>query len=251
MKLKQLVKGIPSLEIKGSKDVEILGLCNNSQFAAPGYLFFAKKGSKLSGNQFIRDAALAGSVAIATDLFDPFLKQVVQIVHPDVTALESLLTERFYDYPSHQLLSIGITGTNGKTTCSYLIKHFLDRVGIATGLIGTIEWIIKDKILPSNLTTPDAITSQKLLHEMKITGCQGVVMEVSSHALVQKELLVSILISLFLRTLHKIISIIMRQWKSMQKLRLFSFLLWEVMEMWGSPIRNLRLSIVTVLGLQR
>ncbi|MBX9923931.1 MAG: UDP-N-acetylmuramoyl-L-alanyl-D-glutamate--2,6-diaminopimelate ligase [Rhabdochlamydiaceae bacterium] len=186
MKLKQLVKGIPSLEIKGSKDVEILGLCNNSQFAAPGYLFFAKKGSKLSGNQFIRDAALAGSVAIATDLFDPFLKQVVQIVHPDVTALESLLTERFYDYPSHQLLSIGITGTNGKTTCSYLIKHFLDRVGIATGLIGTIEWIIKDKILPSNLTTPDAITSQKLLHEMKITGCQGVVMEVSSHALVQK-----------------------------------------------------------------
>jgi UDP-N-acetylmuramoyl-L-alanyl-D-glutamate--2,6-diaminopimelate ligase len=186
MKLKQLLKGIPSVEIKGSKDVEILGLCNNSQFAAPGYLFFAKKGSKLSGNQFIRDAELAGAVAIATDLFDPFLKNVVQVVHPDITTLETLLTERFYDYPSRQLLSIGITGTNGKTTCSYLIKHFLDRVGIPTGLIGTIEWIIKDKILPSTLTTPDAITSQKLLHEMVVTGCKSVVMEVSSHALVQR-----------------------------------------------------------------
>lgn len=186
MKLKQLLKGIPSVEIKGSKDIEISGLCNNSQFAAPGYMFFAKKGSKLSGNHFIREATLAGASVVVTDLFDPFLKHVVQVIHPDVTVLESLLTERFYDYPSHQLLSIGITGTNGKTTCSYLIKHFLDRVGVPAGLIGTIEWIIKDKILPSTLTTPDAITSQKLLHEMTVMGCQSVVMEVSSHALVQK-----------------------------------------------------------------
>jgi UDP-N-acetylmuramoyl-L-alanyl-D-glutamate--2,6-diaminopimelate ligase len=186
MKLKQLLKAIPSVEIKGSKEIEILGLCNNSQFAAPGDLFFAKKGSKLSGNQFIQDAVSAGSVAVATDLFDPFLTRVVQIIHPDIAALEALITERFYGYPSHQLLCIGITGTNGKTTCSYLIKHFLDASGKDAGLIGTIEWVIKDKILPSTLTTPDAITNQKLLHEMTISGCHSVVMEVSSHSLVQK-----------------------------------------------------------------
>lgn len=185
VKLKQLIKGIPSIEIKGSKDVDILGLCNNSKLAAPGFLFFAKKGLTSSGNNFIAEAALSGCVAVATDLFDPFLKNVVQIIHPDVAALESILSERFYSYPSRKLMMVGITGTNGKTTCSYLIKHLFDSMDLPAGLIGTIEWIVKDNVFPSNVTTPDIITNQKLLHEMSVVGCQSAVMEVSSHALSQ------------------------------------------------------------------
>lgn len=186
VKLKQLVKGIPSLEIKGSKDVEISGLSSNSKLVAPGFLFFAKKGHKFHGNSFIPEARLAGAAAVATDLFDPFLKDVVQIIYPDIVALESLLAERFYSYPSKDLLCVGITGTNGKTTSSYLVKYLFDGKGVSTGLIGTIEWIIKDTVFPSSFTTPDSITNQKLLYEMSAVGCQGVVMEVSSHALDQK-----------------------------------------------------------------
>ncbi len=186
VKLKQLIKGIPSLEIKGSKDIEVSGLCNNSKLAAPGFLFFAKKGTKQHGNSYISEVKAAGAVAVATDLFDPFLEDVVQIIHPDIIALEALIAERFYGYPSRKLFAVGITGTNGKTTSAYLIKHLLDSMEMSTGLIGTIEWIIKDSVFPSSLTTPDTITNQKLLHEMNSASCQCVVMEVSSHALDQK-----------------------------------------------------------------
>ncbi len=186
IKLKQLLKGIPFLEIKGSKEVEVTGLCNNSKLAVPGSLFFAKKGGKQHGNSFIPEVKEAGCVAVATDMFDPFLKDIVQIIHPDIVALEPVIAERFYDYPSKKLLTVGITGTNGKTTTSYLIKHLLDAVDLPAGLIGTIEWIVKDAVFPSALTTPDVITNQKLLHEMDSVGCKSVVMEVSSHALDQK-----------------------------------------------------------------
>ena len=185
MKLKKLLQGIPSAQVRGSKEIEIMGLCNNSKRAAPGYLFFAKKGQRQDGSNFIVEASLAGVSAIATDLFDPFLKNVVQIIHPDIAALEVCLAEKFYDSPSKKLLAVGITGTNGKTTCSYLIKHLLDSLNRPMGLIGTIEWIIKDNVLPSAQTTPDALTNQKLFYEMVEAGCSGVVMEVSSHGLDQ------------------------------------------------------------------
>ncbi len=185
MKLKQLLKDIPFIEVRGSKEIDVLGLSCNSKLVAPGFLFFAKKGSKQNGNQFIQEAILAGAVGIVTDLFDPFLKNVVQVLCKDVSSLEAVLSDRFYRSPSRKLLTVGITGTNGKTTCSYLVKHLFNRMGLETGLIGTIEWAFKDSVFPSNLTTPDVITCQKLLHEMVVAGCQSVVMEVSSHALSQ------------------------------------------------------------------
>lgn len=185
MKLKKLLQNIPSLTVKGFKDIEITGLCNNSKQAAPGYLFFAKKGLIHNGNQYIMDAISSGAVALATDLYNPFLENVVQIIHPNIPLLESLLAEKFYDAPSKKLLTIGITGTNGKTTTSYLIKHLLDHLEMPSGLIGTIEWIIKNNIFPSTQTTPDILTNQKLLHEMVLAGCKSAIMEVSSHGLDQ------------------------------------------------------------------
>lgn len=185
MRLKKLLQNIPSLTVKGFKDIELTGLCNNSKQAAPGYLFFAKKGLVYNGSQYISDALSAGVVAIATDLYNPFLQNVVQLIHPNVAELESILAQKFYNDPSQKILTVGITGTNGKTTTSYLIKHLLDHLHLPSGLIGTIEWIVKNNIFPSNQTTPDVLTNQKLLHEMILAGCKSVVMEVSSHGLEQ------------------------------------------------------------------
>jgi UDP-N-acetylmuramoyl-L-alanyl-D-glutamate--2,6-diaminopimelate ligase len=185
MNLKKLLTGIPLAVVKGSKDIEVKSLCNNSQAASPGSLFFAKKGNQTDGHKFITGAISAGSVAIATDLFDPFLKGVSQIIHPDVKALEALIARKFYGNPSSKLLLVGITGTNGKTTCSYLIKHLLDFFGKEAGLVGTIESVIKNEKRPSSRTTADVLTNQKLLHEMVQEGCSSAVMEVSSHGLDQ------------------------------------------------------------------
>jgi len=185
MKLKKLLRNIPSITLKGFKDIELTGLCNNSKQAAPGYLFFAKQGISKNGSQYIMDAIAAGVVAIATDLYNPFLSNVIQIIHPNIALLESILADRFYESPSHKLLTIGITGTNGKTTTSYLVKHLLDSLNKPCGLIGTVEWIIKNNIFPSTHTTPDLLTNQKLLSDMVSSGCDSVVMEVSSHGLEQ------------------------------------------------------------------
>jgi UDP-N-acetylmuramoyl-L-alanyl-D-glutamate--2,6-diaminopimelate ligase len=185
MDIKKLVAGIPGIEIKGSPTIKITGLCNNSKSVAPGNLFFAKKGLTSKGGDFMKEAAQNGAVAIATDLFDPFLKGPTQIIYPDIAELEVILSDRFYGKPFEKLLSVGITGTNGKTTTSYLVKYLLDSLGKETGLIGTIEWIVKNSVFPSKQTTPDLLMNQKLWHEMVGSGCKAVVMEVSSHGLDQ------------------------------------------------------------------
>lgn len=177
LKLKSLLKNISGYTLRGSKDIEITGITANSKLVAPGNLFVAKK----SGVRFIPEAAAAGAAAIVTDVYDPFLENVVQVIHPNVEEIEPELANTFYDNPAEKLFIIGITGTNGKTTTSYLVKHLLD----PCGLIGTVEWIVGKTILPSTHTTPDLITNTKLFHDMLVQGCNSVVMEVSSHALDQ------------------------------------------------------------------
>lgn len=185
MKLKQLIKEIPNLEIKGLKDVEISGLCAHSKFVAPGNLFIAKKGKSYDGTKFILEALDAGAVCVLTDLYDPTLA-VTQLIHSDVIYVESLLASFYYGLPSQVLPVIGITGTNGKTTTSYLVKYLLDSLHHLAGLIGTVEWIVGDHHFPSTMTTPDVLTNQKLLKEMIASNCKAAIMEVSSHALDQK-----------------------------------------------------------------
>lgn len=184
MRLKKLIQQIADIEVKGSKEIEITGLCANSKVVSPGNLFIAKKGLKQDGSKFIPDAIAAGAVAVLSDMYDPFL-EVVQLIHPDVAKIEAILAAAYYQHPSTSLKMIGITGTNGKTTTSFLIKHLLDSAGVKTGVIGTIEWIIGDCHFPATMTTPDVITNHKLLKEMVGAECQAAVMEVTSHALVQ------------------------------------------------------------------
>jgi UDP-N-acetylmuramoyl-L-alanyl-D-glutamate--2,6-diaminopimelate ligase len=185
MKLKKLITGLPIEIYKGGQDIEITGLCIHSKLVAPGNLFIAKKGSVDDGSKYIEEAIDSGAVAVLSDLPNPFLKNSVQLIHPNPAEVEAELAARFYNNPSKSLFVIGITGTNGKTTTSYLIKHFLDQLGIACGLIGTIEYIIGSYHFEAKLTTPDIITNQKLLKEMVKQGCLASVIEVSSQGLAQ------------------------------------------------------------------
>jgi len=181
MRLKKLIQQVSDIEVRGSREIEITGLCANSKFVSPGNLFIAKKGLKTDGAKFIEEAVASGAVAVLTDLYDPFLP-VVQLIHSDVAKVEAKLAAAYYQYPSSALKMIGITGTNGKTTSSFLIKHLLD---LKTGVIGTIEWVIGDSHFPANMTTPDVLTNHKLLKEMVNAECKAAVMEVTSHALSQ------------------------------------------------------------------
>ena len=176
MKLKKIGEGF---SIRG-KDVEIAGVTSHSKEVGHGFLFVAKRGKTHDGNQYIPDAIAAGAVAVVTDLYNPFL-QVPQIIVPDVAAAEPLLAARFYEKPHEKLFLIGVTGTSGKTTTTYMIKHLLGQAG----LIGSIECVIGEHRIKSHLTTPDCLTGYKWLREMVKEGLPAAVMEVSSHALLQ------------------------------------------------------------------
>ncbi len=184
MKLKKLLKDLPEIQVKGSRDVEITGMCANSQCVAPGDLFIAKRGASYDGVQFISDAISAGATAVLTDIYNPSIK-VPQLIYPNVTAMEALIAARFYDHPSNRLFTVGVTGTNGKTTTTYLIKHMLELHGDPCGLIGTIEYVVGPHRHEADRTTPDVCTNQKMLAEMVRHGCKAASMEVTSHALVQ------------------------------------------------------------------
>lgn len=185
MKLKKLLKEIPYKQFKGSKEVEITGICANSKLVSPGNLFIARKGRTEDGSQYIPEAISAGAVAVLTDIYDPSLKEIAQIIHPDVASLEGLIAAQYYQKPSDELLMVAVTGTNGKTTTSFLIKHLLDQLKGPCGLIGTIEYIIGQNRYQATRTTPDVTSNQKMLREMVHQGCQSAVMEVTSHALDQ------------------------------------------------------------------
>ena len=185
MKLKKLLKDIPEIVVRGSKEIEITGISTNSKAIGPGNLFLAKKGLTQDGARFIPDAVAAGASAVMTDIYNPFYPQIVQIIHPRVDLMESKLARAYFNNADHSLFLVGITGTNGKTTSSYLVKFLLDHLQNSCGLIGTIEWIVGQHVFPSTQTTPDVITNYKLFQDMAAQGCKSCVMEVSSHALHQ------------------------------------------------------------------
>ncbi len=183
MKLKALIKGL-DLQVKGSKELEITGVSSDSRTVAPGNLFIAKRGSTYDGSHFISQAVSAGAAAVVTDIYDPFLS-IPQIIHPNSSLIEAKLAARYYGEPSEDLLVVGVTGTKGKTTTTYLVKHLLDCLDVPSGLIGTVETILGENRFFSTLTTHDAICNQKWLREMLQKSCKAAVLEVSSHGLQQ------------------------------------------------------------------
>jgi UDP-N-acetylmuramoyl-L-alanyl-D-glutamate--2,6-diaminopimelate ligase len=186
MKLKTLFKDIESLQIRGGKEVEITGITANSKNVAPGYLFIVKRGQTYDGAKFIPEAVQGGAVALLTDTYDPFIPKVTQIIHPNPASLEFILAQRFYRDPTKKLHMIGVTGTNGKTTTTFIIKYLLERHHALCGLIGTVAWMTGKKVFSPTHTTPDFLTLMQLFSEMVEAGATASIMEVTSHALQQQ-----------------------------------------------------------------
>ncbi len=184
MKIRQLIEGIPGLTVKGSRDIAVTGIASDSRIVSPGNLFIAKKGARSHGIDFIQEAARAGASAIVSDIYNPFFARTqILCAHPQ--DVEALLAARYYHFPSRDLWVAGVTGTKGKTTVSYWLKHFLDGLDRPAGLMGTIEIAFGQKRFPSAFTTHDAIRNQRTLREMVNAGCRAAVLEVSSHGLDQ------------------------------------------------------------------
>lgn len=185
MKLNQLLKNIPGCLIEGSDELVITNLCADSRNVTRGSLFVAKTGQSFDGSQFAVEAVEKGACAVLSESYNPNLDKVTQIIHPDIKQIEAQLAAEYYLRPSEKLFMVGITGTNGKTTTSFILKYLLDALKGTCGLIGTIEYIAGKSHYPAVRTTPDVIKNQQLLKEMLLHGCRSAVMEVTSHALSQ------------------------------------------------------------------
>ncbi len=170
---------------------KVAGIVHDSRNVVPGALFVAVRGFHSDGHQFIPQALRQGAAAvIAEDL--PVAAAVAEapvFSVPDSRAALALLSAAFYGHPSQRLALVGITGTNGKTTTSYLARAIIEASGGMSGLIGTIDYRIGTRVYPAPNTTPESVDLQRLLAEMADQGAGYCVMEVSSHALALKRTL--------------------------------------------------------------
>ena len=182
-KLNQLLERISYTCIQGSIDTEVTDIVNDSRKITPGCLFFCIPGAVTDGHKFAAQAAEQGAavLVVSKEVEVPDSVTVIRVEDPRYAM--ALIAAAWYDYPAEQIPVIGVTGTKGKTTTTYMIKSILEHAGHQVGLIGTIETIIKEKKIPSSNTTPESVTVQKYLREMTDAGCDCAVMEVSSQGL--------------------------------------------------------------------
>jgi UDP-N-acetylmuramoyl-L-alanyl-D-glutamate--2,6-diaminopimelate ligase len=187
MKLKKVLKDVDTIQVKGSKEIDITGVFTHSKVVFPGSVFIARAGNTTHGNHYIQNAIQNGASCIVLDMYNPFLTGVTQVVVENPSNVLAKIASNFFEDPSMKLTMVGITGTSGKTTVSYFTKHLLEEQAV-TGLIGTVETYTGLKCFKSSLTTPDAPDLMKILKEMRTGKCKNCVMEVSSHGLEQGRL---------------------------------------------------------------
>ncbi len=182
MKLKDLLKDVEVLEVSADLELAVQDVVYDSRRVTPGDLFVAISGFASDGNRYIPMAMSKGAVAVVTatrpETDVPFV-----LVSSDRLAMAQMACN-FYRHPAKDMTMIGITGTNGKTSVTLLLKHVLEVcLGAKVGLIGTVENRIGDVVIPTERTTPESVELQGLFARMRHGGCTHVVMEVSSHAL--------------------------------------------------------------------
>lgn len=190
--LAELLKGLDAKVSGAVAGVRVAAVTADSRETGPGAVFVAIPGLQVDGHQFVKQAAGAGCVAVVVERgrCKPagVLKQVVLIEVADTRLALGEMAAAFYGYPARRLKMIAITGTNGKTTTSYLLEAVLTAAGAKPGVIGTVNYRFAGKEIPAPFTTPEPVQLQKLLWQMAEQGVTHVVMEVSSHALAQKRL---------------------------------------------------------------
>ncbi len=184
MELKKLLEGVPCELIQGNANQEITNIAYDSRAVERGGLFVCIEGFQTDGHKYIPSALEKGAAAIlCTHRVEDVPEHTAVILAENTRKALAMVSAHFYGYPSRKLRMIGVTGTNGKTTTTYLIKSILDKAGRKVGVIGTIENRIGDRVLPSSRTTPESRELQALLEQMRMEGVMDVVMEVSSHSL--------------------------------------------------------------------
>jgi UDP-N-acetylmuramoyl-L-alanyl-D-glutamate--2,6-diaminopimelate ligase len=182
--LETLLEAMPEKEIRGTLPATVCGLTDDSRRVVAGGCFVAVRGLRADGHRFIPQAVDRGARTVVAEPPDPLPGQTVaRILVPDTRRALPRLADAYYGHPSRALTVVGITGTNGKTTTSYLCEALLRARGFATGVIGTIQYVVRGRARDAGQTTPEAVELQGLLAEMVAAGVGGVAMEVSSHAL--------------------------------------------------------------------
>ena len=200
MMLRELLKDCVDHGIRDEVflNMEIKGLAYDSRKVGQDCLFVAIKGERHNGHDYIREALNSGANSVIYELnnsrgetfvrsqdFNAFQSKAAIIGVQDSRKALACIANNYFRRPSEQLILIGVTGTNGKTTTTYILKSILESWGKTVGLVGTIHHMIKDKEFPAYHTTPEALEFQELMNDMLIAGCTHVIAEVSSHALAQ------------------------------------------------------------------
>ena len=185
MKLEKILNGIDHGVRSGPADIDITAVSDDSRLVTPGSLFVALMGHSNDGRNFIDEAVSRGAAAIVSDPWLPAPEGVIKISVSDIRGALASIAKNFYGDPSAKLKVIGITGTNGKTTVTYLIESIVKSAGAGAGVIGTVNYRFNGGVRPAKNTTPGVLELQKLLSEMAAGGVSYAAVEVSSHALDQ------------------------------------------------------------------
>ncbi len=183
MKLKELFSNIYGVNIIGNVNEEIRGITHFSKKVEPGYLFAALKGQKTDGNEYIMEAVDKGAKAILSEKNAPSNFPITWIQVYEPRRVLALISSKFYGFPSKKIDVIGITGTNGKTSITYILENIFLKANFSVGVIGSINYRYSGKEFSASLTTPEAPDLQRILKEMKDNGVTNCFMEVSSHSL--------------------------------------------------------------------
>ena len=184
MKLTKLLERLDYEVLQGSDEIEITEFTNDSRKEMhEGSVFVCIKGAVFDGHDYVADMAAKGASAVIVERDVEAPEGVTVIKVADTRYAQALASAAYFGYPADELKVIGITGTKGKTTTTYMVKSILEGVGHKVGLIGTIESIIGDEVIPSKNTTPESFTIHEYFRKMVDAGCDCVVMEVSSQGL--------------------------------------------------------------------
>jgi UDP-N-acetylmuramoyl-L-alanyl-D-glutamate--2,6-diaminopimelate ligase len=182
VKLRDLLARLPGAELRGDPDLEIADVTHDSRRCGPGSLFVAIHGLAADGNRFVDAARKKGAVAVCSE--EPLSGEGTWVRVTDARVALATLSAAILGDPARSLELVGVTGTNGKTTTTYLLDSALRAAGETVGLVGTVEYRVGNRVAEAVRTTPESSDLQALLHEMVDAGCRRAVLEVSSHSLV-------------------------------------------------------------------
>jgi UDP-N-acetylmuramoyl-L-alanyl-D-glutamate--2,6-diaminopimelate ligase len=183
MKLSDLFRDVHGTRVNGNGTAEITGLAYSSKQVEPGFLFAALKGKKADGNDFVEEAIERGAGVVLSSRPKPQNVKAVWVQAADPREALALAAANFYSHPSMKMKIVGITGTKGKTTLTYLLESILSKAGFQPAVIGTVNYRWQDTLVSADRTTPEAPDLQRMMSEMLERGVSHCLVEVSSHAL--------------------------------------------------------------------